>query len=260
MEHIFYAVLFVAIAICAGLLKRQKEKRMSQHDMDITTADANVFVDYRAAVNAALKALASSNSGATEPATPYAYQVWADTASGILKQRNAANTGWVSLFTLATGPLESPTFTGSPVLPIGTSIGNVSATELQYLNGVSQAIQTQFDQKVNLEWPENPVIVDASTDALTLTSQSLTLVRTGYLISYAGSVQYPTTALTGEAKVKFPYMNEGMHVRVKPCTTLSIGVIFAIISVSPTEITLTFKAANGTPLTNAQLSGQIVTF
>lgn len=73
---------------------------MSQHDFDISNADANSGVNVRAAINAALQALASSNSGAAEPATMYAYQLWADTTTGLLKIRNAANNAWVTI-----GPL-----------------------------------------------------------------------------------------------------------------------------------------------------------
>jgi hypothetical protein len=46
-------------------------------------------------------------------------------------------------------PLASPTFTGSVVLPSATSIGDVSSTEVSYLNGVTSAIQTQFSGKAN---------------------------------------------------------------------------------------------------------------
>lgn len=41
-------------------------------------------------------------------------------------------------------PLASPTFTGTVTLPSTTSIGNVSSTELDYLDGVSSNIQTQI--------------------------------------------------------------------------------------------------------------------
>lgn len=44
----------------------------------------------------------------------------------------------------AKAPLASPTFTGTVVLPSDTSIGDVSAAEVGYLNGVTSAIQTQF--------------------------------------------------------------------------------------------------------------------
>lgn len=42
---------------------------------------------------------------------------------------------------------NSPTFTGTVVLPSTTSIGNVSNTELGYLDGVTSAVQTQIDTK-----------------------------------------------------------------------------------------------------------------
>jgi hypothetical protein len=48
----------------------------------------------------------------------------------------------------AKAPLASPTFTGTVVLPSTTSVGNVSATELGYLDGVTSAVQTQLDAKL----------------------------------------------------------------------------------------------------------------
>ena len=43
----------------------------------------------------------------------------------------------------------SPTFTGTVTLPSTTSIGNVSNTEISYLDGVTSAIQTQIDTKAS---------------------------------------------------------------------------------------------------------------
>ena len=45
-------------------------------------------------------------------------------------------------------PKAGPTFTGTVVLPGTTSIGDVSATEIGYLDGVTSAIQTQIDAKL----------------------------------------------------------------------------------------------------------------
>ena len=44
-------------------------------------------------------------------------------------------------------PLASPTFTGTVVLPTTTSIGNVSSTEIGYVDGVTSAIQTQLKDR-----------------------------------------------------------------------------------------------------------------
>jgi hypothetical protein len=68
--------------------------------MTIANADGATV---RADINAALAALVSQSAGAAEPTTPYAHQLWADIASGILKQRNAANTAWISLTSLSDG-------------------------------------------------------------------------------------------------------------------------------------------------------------
>lgn len=73
---------------------------MSSHDYVIANdTGANV----RADLNLAFLAIQSQNSGTSEPSTTYAYQFWADTTTGILKQRNTANNAWISILTLATG-------------------------------------------------------------------------------------------------------------------------------------------------------------
>lgn len=65
-----------------------------QHSMNIAN---QAGASFRADLNNALQALAGSNSGAAAPATTYAYQFWADTTNGLLKQRNAANTAWITV-------------------------------------------------------------------------------------------------------------------------------------------------------------------
>jgi hypothetical protein len=67
---------------------------MSQHDYVIENQDGASF---RADINNALAAVVSLNSGPTEPAAPFAYMLWQDTTAGVLKQRNAANSAWVTL-------------------------------------------------------------------------------------------------------------------------------------------------------------------
>ena len=67
---------------------------MSQHDYVIENQDGASF---RADINNALAAVVSLNSGQTEPAAPFAYMLWQDTTAGVLKQRNAANSAWVTL-------------------------------------------------------------------------------------------------------------------------------------------------------------------
>jgi hypothetical protein len=65
--------------------------------------------------------------------------------SAIQTQLDAKLTSATASTTYA--PLSGPTFTGTVVLPNTTSVGDVSSTELGYVNGVTSAIQTQIDAK-----------------------------------------------------------------------------------------------------------------
>ena len=64
----------------------------------------------------------------------------------VLENTSGTNTGDQDLSSLA--PKASPTFTGTVVLPSTTSIGNVSSTEIGYLDNVTSSIQTQLDNKI----------------------------------------------------------------------------------------------------------------
>jgi hypothetical protein len=66
---------------------------MSQHDFDLASGQSGS--NFRTDVQNALRALLSDSSGATEPATMFAYQTWIDTTNGLVKQRNSANTAWI---------------------------------------------------------------------------------------------------------------------------------------------------------------------
>lgn len=72
---------------------------MSQHAFTLTAGESGTA--RRTALQSALQALASTSSGTSAPATTYAYQWWADTTTGQIKQRNAANSGWIVRGTLA---------------------------------------------------------------------------------------------------------------------------------------------------------------
>jgi hypothetical protein len=88
----------------------------------------------RSDLNGQLAAIVSNNSGVTEPATMYAYQWWADTTTGLLKIRNAANNAWITVGTLADAnlgllSLAGGTLTGALLLD---DSGTVSAPALAF--------------------------------------------------------------------------------------------------------------------------------
>lgn len=75
---------------------------MAQHDFVI---DGNQpFPAYGSDLNSALLALATNNSGTTQPVITYAHQIWLDTSvtPNLVKMRNAGNTAWVTLGSLST--------------------------------------------------------------------------------------------------------------------------------------------------------------
>ena len=67
---------------------------MAQHDYNITNQTAPTF---RADLNLLLDAIVSNNSGTTAPSTTFANMFWYDTTAGVMKQRNEANSAWVTL-------------------------------------------------------------------------------------------------------------------------------------------------------------------
>lgn len=98
---------------------------MSVHDYVI---DNDTGANVRADINNVLAAIVSNNSSATAPPTTYPFMWWADTATGDLKIRDAANTSWVTVGSMATtnfglAPLASPSFTGTV-----TSAGDIQMT------------------------------------------------------------------------------------------------------------------------------------
>jgi hypothetical protein len=106
---------------------------VAQHDYVIANGTGAAV---RSDLNGALAAIATNNSGATEPTTTYAYQWWPDTTTGLLKIRNAANSAFVTVGTLAStnlglASLAGATFTGDVILGTTTALELPDGTTAQ---------------------------------------------------------------------------------------------------------------------------------
>ena len=97
---------------------------MAQHDYDISNATGAAV---RADLNNMADAMVSNNSGATEPASMFAYMWWADTTTGLMKQRNAANNAWVNIGALG---VENFGIGGGPSL----GLNSIIRTNAQVIN------------------------------------------------------------------------------------------------------------------------------
>jgi hypothetical protein len=185
---------------------------MAQHDMNLANADGATF---RADANNALAALVSQNSGATAPATTFAYQWWADTDLGLLKIRNAANSAWVTVGTLADANLGLLT---SAV--IGTTVQAYDADTAkldvdQTWTGAQRGTITtdadgSFDQSVTNNFLCTP------TGNVTLTFTNHTAGQSGFvLFDNTGAYTGHSLAATTKASASF-------------LTTINVSGVFLI--------------------------------
>lgn len=71
---------------------------MSQHDYNIANAPGATV---RADINALAEAIASQNAGNSAPSVTFAFMLWADTTNGLLKIRNPANSGWITIASIS---------------------------------------------------------------------------------------------------------------------------------------------------------------
>jgi hypothetical protein len=115
-------------------------------------------------------------------------------------------------------PIASPTFTGTVVLPSTTSIGNVSATELSYMDGLTSGVQGQLDAKaasiIGTRTPGDPIgkvlneghtvtISSAGTGA----SSTLSVTEQGLATLYGGAsvnLQSPLISINGTLVLVLP--------------------------------------------------------
>jgi hypothetical protein len=130
----------------------------------------------RSDLNVQFAAIVSNNSGATEPATMYAYQWWADTTTGLLKLRNAANSGWVTIRQLdgefSTVPVENGTAAAPSIFfkDSGTDTGLFSPGADQVAISTGGTVRlTSSTTAISSALPIDVPLASAATPSLTFT-------------------------------------------------------------------------------------------
>ena len=98
---------------------------MSQHDFTIANQTAS---SARSDINSGLQALATNNSGASAPSTPFANMWWYDSANNKLYIRNENNTAWIEVANLDQGASRFEPVNAVPVGAVNTFAMNVAPT------------------------------------------------------------------------------------------------------------------------------------
>jgi hypothetical protein len=166
---------------------------MAQHDYNLANQTG---LSFRADLNAALEAIVSNNSGATEPATPFAYQLWVDTsaAPAVLKIRNETNTGWVTLGDVSAANLglllkSGGTMTGALL----AAAGSVSAPGVAFDGDADTGVYSPAANSVSL--------AAGGTEVLRGSSSGVELVGTGATRLPVGTTaQRPGTPVEGQVR------------------------------------------------------------
>jgi hypothetical protein len=148
----------------------------------------------RADLNDATLALFSQNSSATSPPETVAYMTWADTATGLLKIRNAANSAWVTVGTLASANLGLLSLAG------GTMTGVMAVTAgTAALPGI--AVSGDLDTGLVSPGADQLAITTGGTSRLAV---STTAVSSTLAVGHPlGAVGTPSITFTGDLNTGF---------------------------------------------------------
>ena len=205
---------------------------MPQHDYVIANASGAAV---RADLNSALSAIVTNNSGATAPATTYAYMPWADTTTGLLKLRNAANTAWVTVGTLATanlGLVVAPAAAGTVDQVLATDGSGVQSwsDRARLVRATSQASTsgTSLDFTGIPTWARKITVMlsdvsTSGTDSVIVQLGTSSVVVTGYLgATSANSSATASVALSSGFRFSFGASDVAAAVRHGQLSTSNI--------------------------------------
>jgi hypothetical protein len=174
---------------------------MAQHDYNIANQSG---ADFRADLNNALGAIATTNSGATEPSTTYAHQLWVDTSSNVLKIRNGTDSAWITTgISITTSNILTGDLTGNVT---GNLTGNVTGNVTGDLTGNADTATTLATARtISLSGDvAGSASFDGSGDITITTTAQIDSIALGtdttgdYVESMSGGTGVTVTGGTGE--------------------------------------------------------------
>lgn len=192
---------------------------MPQHDQVLANAAGATF---RADANSALAALFSNSSAATEPTTMVAYQYWGDTTTGILKQRGAANTTWIPLWTMATGVMianaalagsasqafSASTLSAATTIGVGAAAPAASGAGITFpsTQSASSNANTLDDYEEGLHTPTTITCSTSGTVTLNTAYDTLSYTKIGRKVTVLGNLAISAVSSPiGYFKISLPF-------------------------------------------------------
>lgn len=158
-------------------------------------------------------------------------------------------------------PLDSPTLTGTVILPGTTSVGTVTGTEIGYLGGVTSGIQSQINTKAPSADPTftGTVSLPSTTSIGTVTSTEI-----GHLSGVTGGIQ---SQINGKASLSGAVFTgditlpanptQALHAATKQyvdSVTIGLNVHDAVKAATTTNINLATDLENGDLLDGVTLA------
>lgn len=209
---------------------------MSQHDYIIDNQSRSSF---RAELNLMLAAILSQNSGATAPSTTTPYMFWPDTANDVLKQRNAADSVWISLFTLSTGE-----WIGDVAGNAATAAAALIATVANRVDSGEVTITGHATNGDIFAATANSILFDDSGGAITVTAIPAA-AKAGMVrdIRYNGTTKY-----TASANLLIEGIPNGTTV------TLAAGATAQIRAITTTQFKMTYSVSGSFTITGTGFS------
>ena len=196
---------------------------MPQHDFSLSNQSGSSF---RTDLNNCLAAIQSTNSGSSAPSSTVAFQLWADSNTGILKIRNAANDDWVGLFQLdGTLTLED---------------GSASTPGLAFRDDLNTGLWSSGADAVD--------IATGGTNRLTVNSTGLTMSGCNIVLGDSGGTGDDRVVLGAGSDLSL--LHDGSHSWIKNTTgqlILTSG-IFKVKNVAEDETMLEATADGGVDL------------
>ena len=184
---------------------------MSQHDYVIADQSHTAF---RADLNLALAASVGLNSGATAPATTYAYMLWADTTTALLKIRDSTNASW-----LVVGPI-------APTVALQRAFLSVDMPKL-VVTGAAGILTIALKNASGADASAvEPITLPFRNS--TLATGDSTLLQVTAALSQTLSSGSTLGVTTGPAKVWFVLFNDGGTARIGAVNCLSGTTVMAL--------------------------------